>query len=234
MVQAEAVADPGVGQLVAQQIVEAEIEKLRATLQTATPFAESVVPESSDVAGMIEGGKMGMTAAMGGKPVPKEKVTIYKTLDGEPCQVHVYMLAKYLTRKHENGKPVWSLIPTVEYARGKVLCFLNEAHPNRLLLDSLGLTNRTCPAAHIASDFDARLHAEHRHPQSWRVWLEHKDALKEQEERLRWDALLSATTGKTISSTGDHTIFACPDEECPRFFDSEQGLRIHQSKEHKS
>ena len=221
----------GVKGAIREQVLDAEIEKLREAFSGVTPFVEKLAPDGSEVAEAMTGG-MTLTQTHGGKPTPKERVTIYATIDGEPRPVLFYMLSSYLKRRHGDGTPVFSLIPTKEYSQGKVLCFLHEDNPLRPLLDEIGLRNRTCPAGRIASDLDARLHGENRHPQSWRVWLEHKADLEKQEERLRWDALLGKAADKPKADRDlDEPSHPCPD--CTFIARNAFGLSAHRRGKHK-
>lgn len=222
-----ATLDPGLRELVRDQQLDAEIAALKEL--RLTPYSEQVTPEDGEVAKLVEGGKFTITQSHEGKPVPKERIRIYATSDGEPRDVLLYMLSKYLQRKGPNGKPVFSMTPTVPYVTGQVKCILHRDHELRPILDKIGLANRYCEAANIASEFDARLHGENRHPRSWKTWKEYEEKLEKDAEKERWGVLLNKVGGGTPG-----TAFSCTAEGCTRFFDSEQGLRMHQTKEHRS
>ena len=235
--------------------MDAKIAELRELLSAAAPKQEKVAVENGEVAGITEAGfnvtHEYNTGPLAGRPVPKERQRIYATADGEPRDVLVYRLSDYLKRRHPDGTPVFSMAPTKPYITGGIKCVFHADHPLRPTLDAIGLAGtETCPAANLASEFHARRHAEIKHSERWKTYKEHLARVEKDEERDRWAALLNATQGgrdpyKTTGETAGRIAAQHPDasdvqahfclaEGCTRFFDSDQGLRIHQAKEHRS
>lgn len=239
----EATLDPGIRDALREQVLDAEITNLREAFANATPFVQTVVPEDSEVAGLVEGGKMTLTQTHDGKPVPKERVTIYATSNGEPREVLFYMLSNYLRRRHPNGTPVFSMAPTKPFVRGNVKCFFHPEHPLKETMDAIGLAGtEPCMSANLASDFHARRHAETRHETRWQVYREHLDKLEKDTEARRWEVLLNRVAG--TPAVDDHFLdgkpndFAvldntvrCPD--CTFVAANDFGLKAHARAKHK-
>lgn len=135
------------------------------------------------------------------------------------------------------GRTVFLLKPLVDAPQGNVLCLLHPEHPRRAYLDTIGLRNKFCYSAHIASEYDLDGHMRHRHSKEWAIMERARQDDKDQEGRqlLRQQTeLLARMSGQAIPepSPSAPAIYQCP--ACPRFFDTPQGLRLHRIKEHKN
>jgi len=131
------------------------------------------------------------------------------------------------------GKTVFLLRPLVEAPQGKVVCLLHPEHPQREYLDSIGLRNKFCYSAHIASEFDLDGHMRHRHSKEWAIIERARTREREDEGRQllkQQTELLAKMSGQT---TATPQIFRCDAEGCTRFFDSAQGLAMHRNRDHK-
>lgn len=121
---------------------------------------------------------------------PKDNVTLYHTETGEPRTFPKYMAAKTAKKKLPNGKLAFTDSEGIEklgvtYTMGTVKCRLHAEHPDRAMLDSIGLRGRTCPAGGLASAYDMNEHMRHKHRRENAIIQEH-------EGRQREDAQLAA------------------------------------------
>lgn len=237
----EAPVDPGIRDYTREQLLESEIANLKSAFMNATPFVQTVIPEDSEVGGLVEGGTMTLTQSHDGKPVPKERVTIYATSNGEPREVLFYMLSKYLQRRHPDNTPVFSLVPTKPYITGNVKCYFHPDHPLRETMDRIGLAGgEPCPAGNLASEFHARRHAEIKHDQRWRVYREYLQQVEKDAEAKRWEVLLSRVSGQPEQAGGARAASlsggaasaspAVVCEACGWEGKNAQALRLHKSR----
>ena len=217
-----------------EQLIEAKIAEVK---ESGNHGFSVFRTGDSEVDGALEGGKMGLTTTAA------DKVIIYDTETNEPREILVNMLSKTL-RKRRAGKPAFSLEPKGEYRRGTHLCYLHPEHPERELLRELGI-NKLCgegttqPAGNLASALDVRTHMEHRHKREWLTLQEHYESEEKKYDRERQDrlanAMLAAVQNRSESVPEDASapvVHLCGVGGCQRFFDSEQGARMHRTKEH--
>ena len=125
----------------------------------------------------------------------RKKVPIYSMVDGEEIYIPVYLLERTLAKRLPDGRFMFTARQheAPEYKRGNVKCFLHPESIDRAVLDEVGLTGITCNAAHLRSAHSKRIHALHRHSQSWAAYQEHMENQKETERNARQDAQLEAT-----------------------------------------
>ena len=230
----ELLADPSIPQHLKEQIAQAQVETIQ---QEAELFA----PSDGELSELIGGkGKVTHQHAAG-----TGKMTLYDTSTGEPREgVNQYAVAKALVKKRD-GKPAFSLQPTKTFVRGQVMCYLHPDHPQREYLRGLGLDEtQDCgygsdrpPAAHLASEFDRDVHMEKKHGRPWKVIQANKTEMQRQEqldmqrEQMAAILALAGSKGPTTEATAPVTAYYCRD--CPRFFDTEQGLKVHEGRDHK-
>lgn len=170
-----------------------------------------------------------------------DTVTVWATDTGEPRQIPSLMLAKTL-KKRRNGQRAFETInpatglltgPVPEWTGGQTPCWFNPKSPRYAELSKIpGLAGFRCESEHLASEFDAEMHAKHRHDRRYAVAKDHLDRMEREETRAlqqrQIDAMLAmAGAGKAARQTHD-----C--DQCERFFDSAQGLTLHKSKEHRA
>lgn len=144
------------------QLIDAKVADIR---ESGDHGFSIFSPGDSEVAGALEGGKMAYTSTNSGR------ATLYRQDTGEKIQIPVNMLSKTLRKKGEDGERVFDVNPPagVTYQLGSTLCLFHPDHPNRATYDQIGLRGRVCMSAHLASEYDAMIHAQHRHGQWWKV-----------------------------------------------------------------
>lgn len=175
---------------VREQVVEATVANIR----DSGGFTNFFSPGDAELAGAIEGGKMAMTSTA------KGTVTLYDQTTGEPRPgVLINMLSKTLRKKRPDGKPgpALDMKPPegVAYSGGDTLCWFHPDNPRRKQYDEIGLRGKVCMSAHLASEYDARQHAQNRHNQWFKIANEH-------EERARQDAMYQAMMKMAEGGTG--------------------------------
>ena len=179
-----------------------------------------------------------LAAPMALTSTAEDRAIIYHRETGEPREVLVNMLAKTLKKKNPDGSRVFDTAPTKEYKQGSVPCWFNPASERYADIREIpGLENFKCDAAHLASEFDAELHAKNRHDRRYLRVKDYLDRKEREDDRKRQDrqieAMMAMAGAKAEATTIGPTIHACPIDTCTRFFDSAQGLTLHQNKEHR-
>ena len=159
-----------------------------------------------------------------------DRVTLYRTDNGEPCTILTNMYAKTIRKRHPQGHPlagqrVFSDTPQVEFKQGTYPCFLNPNYPDRDDVVAAGLAAIVCTADKLASQYDADEHGRHRHGREYRAWQEYRtrrDA--EEDRRLRREeiqsmrAMAQAATDQAVASreaAGQPYAEALLDENIP-------------------
>ena len=135
---------------------------------------------------------------------------IYSTDSGEPRIIPTVYLAKTLQKRRGGQKAFVPADPATglpigaipEYQLGEFMCFLHPDHPKRAELVEMGIgpevicgDHETAPAAHIANEFNLKLHESHKHPISFKIreeYLAKKTAKEEREERRQQTAAMMA------------------------------------------
>jgi hypothetical protein len=107
----------------------------------------------------------------------------------------------FTTRKEEAPK----------YKLGTIKCFLHPESADRVLLDEIGLSGASCPAAGLSSLYSKRMHGLHRHKEEWDAYQEFLTDKKEAdaiaEQRAQTAAMLAL---------GEKAAGVAPeDESCP-------------------
>jgi len=212
---------------VEDQLIEAAVDQIKTTRDTSMfrPFGDAEVDSSVAEAKLVS--------------TSEDRTIIYHIKTGEPWEILVNMLAKTL-RKREDGMPVFSVTPPVGVTpfRGKTLCWLHPNHPDRDEFNSIGLVGKTCPADHIASEYEAGQHMRHRHRREYQVITEHRAAQRDEENRMvqrQQMELLQRLAEKAVGAPAPSVdIHFCKAEGCNRFFDTAQGLAQHSTVAHKA
>lgn len=119
---------------------------------------------------------------------PDERVPLYSMIDGSRRMVPLFALQKTLskripgtTRRAFVTEEQRHLAPVNE--PGNIKCWLHPEHPRAAEFRQAGITGITCMSEHLASEYSARIHMEHRHSLEWKVLNEYLLAKREEEER---------------------------------------------------
>ena len=159
-------------------------------------MASGIVASGGDPA--VPGGGNAGTSAVGGFVMEQLKLDgenggwswIWNQRSYERSKVLNYMLKPKLELRFEDGDKrfVWTTRQpkdaegNVVYPwRGTHKCFLHADHPEREYHASLGLP--TCPKSNLASSYEARRHAQHRHSGEWGVIEEERDSSRRELDR---------------------------------------------------
>ena len=161
------------------QKIEAQIAEIR---ERRSSGFSTFITGDGEVDGALEGNRMGFTSTA------VDRVTIYRTDNGEPCTILTNMYAKTIRKRHPQGHPlagqkVFSDSPTVPYKMGIYPCFLNPNSSERDSADEAGLAGIVCTADKLASQYDADEHARHRHGREYRAWQEYRTRRDAEEDR---------------------------------------------------
>lgn len=148
----------------------------------------------------------------------REPVTVYSTQNGEPIPVPAYMIDPVMAKTLPGGKPMFvaKKEDAPEFILGTVKCFLHPESPERAILGQIGLSGKTCPAAHLASPHSKRVHGEKRHKQEWAAYQEFVKEEKEAATEARQEKMLQAALGsasKAVPSQGAPVEAPRPEEE---------------------
>jgi len=145
-----------------------------------------------------------VTATVGGEPV--KYAVVYDTKTGVPSNVfrgfHDQNLSQVLQKKRPDGTPVFSTRQTVKPVQGTYKCFLHQDDPSRELYDRMGFA--VCPKDNLASEYQARRHAQKRHKSEWEA-VESMRQDKEKEDTKLTDQALKAVLVKFLESQGEQS-----------------------------
>ena len=113
--------------------------------------------------------------------------TLYRTDDGSPRTFGVHMITALMQKKYPDGplrgQRVFSLRPTKKFQGGETKCHLHPEHPSRPQWNAMGLTNKVCHTAHLASEGEAIVHMRLLHKSEQRIWEESEQRQRQDEER---------------------------------------------------
>lgn len=164
-------------------LIEAKIDQIKETRDHGFSVFNPGDPEVSTA---LEGRGMKLTSTA------EDRAIIYDTETGEPREVLVNMLAKTLKKKR-NGKPAFSVAPVKEFKQGSVPCWFNPASPRYEAIRQIpGLETFECPAANLASEFDAELHAKNRHDRRYLRVKDHEERMEKLADRERQERQIAA------------------------------------------
>lgn len=120
-------------------------------------------------------------------------VTVWDKFTGEPSKVNRNMLAAQLLKVNDDGVRCFTTVkPAIEPWRGNTLCMLHPDSEDRSSYDRMGLP--VCKSGNLASDFQMRLHMQHRHKNEWAQLQDIEQQKVDEEERLVRQALIRANT----------------------------------------
>ena len=120
-------------------------------------------------------------------------VTVWDKFTGEPSKVNRNMLAAQLLKVNDDGVRCFTTVkPAIEPWRGSTLCMLHPDSEDRSSYDRMGLP--VCKSGNLASDFQMRLHMQHRHKNEWAQIQDIEQQKVDEEERLVRQALIRANT----------------------------------------
>ena len=120
-------------------------------------------------------------------------VTVWDKFTGEPSKVNRNMLAAQLLKVNDDGVRCFTTVkPAIEPWRGSTLCMLHPDSEDRSSYDRMGLP--VCKSGNLASDFQMRLHMQHRHKNEWAQLQDIEQQKVDEEERLVRQALIRANT----------------------------------------
>ncbi len=92
-----------------------------------------------------------------------------------------------------DGRPAFSVTPVKEHKLGSVPCWFNPASDRYEWISSIpGLETFSCPAAHLASEFDAELHARHRHDRRYLRVKDYEERREKQEAKAAQERQIAA------------------------------------------
>jgi len=120
-------------------------------------------------------------------------VTVWDKFTGEPSKVNRNMLAAQLLKVNDDGLRCFTTVkPAIEPWRGSTLCMLHPDSEDRPVYDRMGLP--VCKSGNLASEFQMRLHMQHRHKNEWAQLQDIEQQKVDEEERLVRQALIRANT----------------------------------------
>ena len=120
-------------------------------------------------------------------------VTVWDKFTGEPSKVNRNMLAAQLLKVNDEGVRCFTTVkPAIEPWRGSTLCMLHPDSEDRSAYDRMGLP--VCKSGNLASEFQMRLHMQHRHKNEWAQIQDIEQQKVDEEERLVRQALIRANT----------------------------------------
>jgi len=120
-------------------------------------------------------------------------VTVWDKFTGEPSKVNRNMLAAQLLKVNDEGVRCFTTVkPAIEPWRGSTLCMLHPDSEDRSAYNRMGLP--VCKSGNLASDFQMRLHMQHRHKNEWAQIQDIEQQKVDEEERLLRQALIRANT----------------------------------------
>lgn len=154
------------------ELLEAQIDRIRETADV-----KKFKTGETEVDTALHGGSMGYTSNA------EDKVTLYHTQTGEARTILVNMLRHTLSKKLSDGRPAFSMTPTVEFKLGVTKCWLHPEHEDREWLDSIGLGGIECQSGHLRDGFNAEMHMMRKHSQEHRVIRDARDRQEREEER---------------------------------------------------
>lgn len=178
-----------------------------------------------------------------------DRVTVLSKIDGEPRPIPSNMLAKSLKKRLPDGRRAFEFVDpesgvatgvVPQYKLGEVPCWFNPKSPRFEQLQGIpGITGFTCASEHLASEFDAEMHAKNRHGRRYGVAQDYLARQARDEamdlQRRQVEAMLKLAESRSggESSAAPATIFYCEADGCPRFFDNANARNMHVSRDHK-
>lgn len=162
---------------------------------------------------------------------------LYNTRTFEPVLINRNNVSDALAKTHDDPAfPAWkgkklftrgifneatkTYTKPGEYKVGHFLCYLNPEHPDREMYAKY--TQTTCPARHIWSAEQVRMHMEHRHKSEWKSIKDAQEEEQRQADRLRQNLLMerlireSAPTGAMTPQPAAVAVAEKPEAKAER------------------
>jgi hypothetical protein len=162
---------------------EMTVEEILAQMEGAVPAAEPGTLKPRDI--LHRGDDELPAQMMAGALTSAGYSYIWDRVTGERSLTNNNMLPTQLRKKHPDGARVFTTMPPKDAAgnvivphRGTHKCLLHADSPSRAVYDAMGLP--TCRKANLTSNFQVRLHMQHRHKMAW-------DAIEEERTRAEKD-----------------------------------------------
>lgn len=183
-----------------------------------------------------------------------DKITLYSIVDGETSHCYRYMLPTVYNFRLPDGRRAYSLKPTNpawqyeddsvtglprKVHTDRLVCPLNPKHSEFHTLAAKGLVGKVCNPTtgrhkeNIPNDYEVEMHMRRKHKAELAV-LERWEERRRRDEELSVQKMQMEAMQKLAGRQTDNMpqLFFCR-ENCGRFFDSEMGEKIHNSKDHK-
>ena len=127
------------------------------------------------------------------------KVYVYNRFTGERSLCLRNLLEAQIRKTNDDGEYIFITYPPknpdgtlMKPWRGSTLCMLHPDSEDRSAYDRMGLP--VCKSGNLASDFQMRLHMQHRHKNEWAQLQDIEQQKVDEEERLVRQALIRANT----------------------------------------
>ena len=169
--------------IIEDQLIEARVAQVRENRETG--YESTFVPGDAEVAA---------TGPMTSVSNEGDTVMIISTLDGEPRPIPSLMLAKTLKKKIPGtNKRAFEMVdpttgiatgPVPKYEPGNIPCWFNPKSEQWAVLSEIpGLRGFQCASEHLASEFDAEMHAKNRHTRRYGVAKDYLERKEREDDR---------------------------------------------------
>ncbi len=181
------------------------------------------------------------------KEFPVAMVTLYEIDTGTPSLMLTYIAKNCLLKdRGPKGEKIWTADPSkaAKLTHGSIKCYFHPDSAHAGEVDRAGLGHIRCgngkraPKSNLRTEIDLEGHMRSAHGKEYTLLERSRERLIEGEERefrrLQMRALRNQV-GEEAPDLADEEegIFRCEADECGRFYDNENALKIHVGKEHK-
>lgn len=135
-------------------------------------------------------------------------VRIWSMQNGEEISIARKLLENTLRKTLPDGRYAFTARKEEApvYRKGTLKCFLHPESPEREILNEIGLSGITCPAASIANAHSKRIHAQHRHKQEWEAFSDYLASQEREEDREQRRMQLDATLAIAGQAAGNSAM----------------------------
>ena len=160
----------------------------------------------------------------------RQVIRVYSIQNGEPITIPRKMLENVLKKRLEDGRYAFTARQEEApvYIKGKIKCFLHFESPDRPILNEIGLSGKSCPAAQLPNEYSKRIHAQHRHKDEWAMYQDYLTKTERDEDREQRRQQLDATLAIAGRAAGTTETLTC--DECGFEAKNLFGLKAHQRK----
>ena len=169
--------------IIEDQLIEARVAQVRENRETG--YESTFVPGDAEVAA---------SGAFSVQSNEGDTVTVISTLDGEPREIPSLMLSKTLKKKIPGtSKRAFELVdpmtgiatgPVPKFEAGNIPCWFNPNSEQWAVLSGIpGLRGFSCASEHLASEFDAEMHAKNRHTRRYGVAKDYLERKEREDDR---------------------------------------------------